>query len=174
MKNVGVPETPLASALATSSRDARGVLVSAHLAPEALDVEPELARDAVDVTAARARPGGPRNASYISQKCSLRGGRLDRLGGELRAAVDVVQRQVAPDVANVVVGGGEQLADDRLGLAAVRALEVAVLDERDRRVFGAADVVALGVDVLGEVDEVLRGAADLARANGARQAFDER
>ena len=44
------------------------------------------------------------------------GGRgLGRLGGELRVRVDVVQRQVAPDVADVAEVG-EQLADDGLGL----------------------------------------------------------
>ena len=59
---------------------------------------------------------------------ALLGGRLGRLGGELRVRVDVVQRQVPPDVADVAEVG-EQLAHDRLGPAAVRALEVAVLDD---------------------------------------------
>src|SRR6185295_8923321 len=40
--------------------------------------------------------------------------------------------------------------DNRVGLAAVRALVVAVLDQRHRRVGGALDVVALGVDRNGE------------------------
>ena len=60
---------------------------------------------------------------------ALRGGRLGGLGGELGVRVDVGERQVAPDVADVAEVG-EQLADDRLGPAAVGALEVAVLDER--------------------------------------------
>ena len=59
--------------------------------------------------------------------------------------VDVVERQVAPDVAQVAEVG-EQVPDDRLGPAAVRALEVAVLEQRDGRLDRAADVVALGVD----------------------------
>ena len=76
---------------------------------------------------------------------ALLGRRLGRLGGELGVRVDVGQRQVPPDVADVAEVG-EQLAHDGLGLAAVRALEVAVLDERHRRVGGAADVVALRID----------------------------
>ena len=64
---------------------------------------------------------------------ALVGGGLRRLGGELGVRVDVGQRQVPPDVADVAEVA-EELADDRLGLPAVRALEVAVLDERDRRV----------------------------------------
>ena len=83
--------------------------------------------------------------SCISQNSALLGGGLGRLGGELGARVDVVERQVAPDVAQVA-RVGEQLADRRLGLAAERALEVAVLEQRDRRLGRAADVVALGVD----------------------------
>ena len=59
--------------------------------------------------------------------------------------MDVGQRQVAPHEAQVA-RVGEQLADDRLGLAAVGALEVAELDDGDRRVGGPADVVAFGVD----------------------------
>ena len=55
------------------------------------------------------------------------------------------------------------------GLAAVRALEVAVLDERDRRVDRAADVVALRVDVVGEVDDRVGGGAELAGADVLRQ-----
>ena len=41
----------------------------------------------------------------------------------------------------------QQLAQDRLGPAAVGTLEVAVFDNGDGRVDGATDVVALGVDV---------------------------
>ena len=88
---------------------------------------------------------------------ALIGGGLAGLGCELRAEVDVVQGQVAPDVLEVA-GAGEQLADNGLGLAAERALEIAVLDDRDRRVVGAAGVVALGIDVEVEIGERL-GAA---------------
>ena len=77
---------------------------------------------------------------------ALGGGGLGGLGGELGVRVHVAQRQVPPDVADVAEVA-QQLADDRLGLAAVRALEVAVLDDGDRRVGRPADVVALGIDV---------------------------
>ena len=77
---------------------------------------------------------------------SLVGGGFGRLGGELGTRMDVVERQMPPHVADVAEVA-QQLADDRLGLAAVRALEVAVLDDRDRRFVGTADVVALGIDV---------------------------
>ena len=92
---------------------------------------------------------------------ALRGRRLGRLGGELRVRVHVVERQVPPHVADVAEVG-QQLADDRLGLPAVGALEVAVLDHGDRRVLGPADVVALRVDRHGEVDD------RLARCRAAR------
>ena len=59
---------------------------------------------------------------------ALVGGRLGRPGGELRVRVDVVQRQVPPDVADVAEVA-QQLAHDRLGLPAVGTLEVAVLDD---------------------------------------------
>ena len=45
--------------------------------------------------------------------------------------MDVGERQVPPDVPDVVRGVAQQLAQHALGLPAVRALEVAVLDERD-------------------------------------------
>ena len=77
--------------------------------------------------------------------------------------MDVVQRQVPPDVADVAEVA-QQLADDRLGLPAVGALEVAVLDDRDGRLERPANVVALGVDVDVEVDERL-GACRAARGS---------
>ena len=61
---------------------------------------------------------------------------------------------MAPDVADVCEVG-EQLADDRLGSAAIGTLEVAVLDHRHRPLGGAADVVALGIDRHSEVDQRL-------------------
>ena len=47
----------------------------------------------------------------------------------------------------------QQLAQHRLRLAAVRTLEVAVLEHGHGRVDRPADVVALGIDRLGEVDD---------------------
>jgi hypothetical protein len=53
----------------------------------------------------------------------------------------------------------EELADHGLGLAAVRAFEVPVLDERYRRLGRAAHVVKLGIDRHGQVNDRL-GAAE--------------
>ena len=82
--------------------------------------------------------------------------------------MDVVEREVAPHVAHVVAVRTEQLADDALGLPAVRTLEVAVLDERHRRVVGAANVVAVGVDLIDQVEDVVGGAPNLAGSDSAR------
>ena len=49
----------------------------------------------------------------------------------------------------------QQLADDRFSLAAVRALEVAVLYERYRCARRAADMVTVIVDGVDEVDDHL-------------------
>jgi hypothetical protein len=84
--------------------------------------------------------------------------------------VDVVERQVPPDVANVVSERQQQLADSHLGLAAVRAFVVATLDQRDRRLARAANVIAFEIDVVGQLDEVVRRAAELASSRGGGQA----
>jgi hypothetical protein len=76
----------------------------------------------------------------------------------LGAEVYVRQRQVPPDVADV----GEvaqQFADLGFRPPAVRALEVAVFHDGDRRIEGPADVVTGRIDVVGEIDQ-RRGAAE--------------
>ena len=70
--------------------------------------------------------------------------------------MDVVQREMPPDVAQVTEVA-EQLADDRLGLAAVGALEIAVLDDRHGRLRRPSDVVASGIDGIVQVDDHVRG-----------------
>ncbi len=82
------------------------------------------------------------------------GGGLGSLRRKLRVRVDVVERQVTPHVAQIAEIG-QQLAHHLLRLPAVGALEVAVLDQRDRRVVRSADVVALDVDGDGQVDDRL-------------------
>ena len=62
---------------------------------------------------------------------SLPGRGFGAFSGELGVRVDIVEREVAPHVADVAEVG-EQFADHRLGLAAVGAFEVAVLHDRDR------------------------------------------
>jgi hypothetical protein len=59
-------------------------------------------------------------------------------------------------------------SDDRLRLAAVRALEVGVLDEGDRRVVGATDVVVGAVRLI-EVDDRLDGVGAQSGAQPAGQ-----
>src|SRR6266487_1158086 len=85
---------------------------------------------------------------------ALLGGGLGGFRGELGAGVDVTQRQVSPDVADIAEIADE-LADDRFRLSAVGAFEVAVLDNRDRRVERPANVVPLRVDLDVEIDERL-------------------
>ena len=170
MKNVGVPETPLRSALATSSCT-RGAWLARAAGPEAVEVEAERLGVARQVVRLQLVLMVEQPVVHRPERALL-ARRLGRLGGDLRVRVHVVERQVAPDVAQVVAERVEQLADGDLGLPAVRALVVAVLDERDRRVGRAADVVARGVDVVGEVEESLGGAADLARAQTGGQRGD--
>src|ERR1700751_2247576 len=161
MKKVGVPATPLSSALATSwlmretySRRRSSSRKRSTSSPRSV--------------AYRARSRGASSSwwlsrmSYISPGLALGRGRLGRLRRQLRAGVDVVEREVAPHVAHVVAVRTEQLADDALSLPAVRTLEVAVLDERHRRVVGAANVVAVGVDLIDQVEDVVGGAPNLA------------
>jgi hypothetical protein len=89
---------------------------------------------------------------------TLCGRRFGRIGGHLRVRMDVVERQMPPDVANVREVA-KQLAHDRLRLAAERTLEVAVLDHRHWCFHRPADVVALGIDVEIEIGDRL-GVAD--------------
>src|ERR1700722_2410615 len=96
---------------------------------------------------------------------ALRRGRLSCFGGELRTGMNIVEREVAPHVTEVVAERGEQLAHDRLRLPAVRALEVAVLDQSDERVVRSADMVASRIHVVGKVENVRGGADDLTSAN---------
>ena len=88
---------------------------------------------------------------------ALGGGGLGGLGGELGVGVDIAQRQVPPDVADVTVAG-QQFPEDRFGLAAVGALEVAVLHDGDRCPRRAADAVAARVDRGAQIGDDLGGA----------------
>ena len=113
------------------------------------------------------------SVSCISQKRALGARRLGGLGRHLRVRVHVVEREVAPDVAQVVAEGVEQLADDDLGLAAVRALVVAVLDaasparRRAPRTWSRS-----GSTSSARSSELVGGAAQLARARRGRDQRD--
>ena len=87
-------------------------------------------------------------------KGSLCRGGLRRFGGQLGPGVHIAQRQVPPHVAQVPEAG-QQFTDNRFGLAAVRALEVAVLYESYRCARWPSDMVTSRVDGLGEVDDHL-------------------
>jgi hypothetical protein len=99
---------------------------------------------------------------------ALPGRRFRRLGGELGVRVNVVQRQVPPDVPDVAEVT-EQLANDRFGSATVRALEVAVLDHGHRRLHRSPHVIPLRIDVPVEVDERLRRSEHGERPQTSRQ-----
>ena len=118
---------------------------------EALHVQAELLGVARHVDRAQVVLVGEQEVVHLPEG-ALRGRRLGRLGGVLGARVDVGEGQVPPHVADVDVG--EELAHHRLGLPAVRALEVAELDHRDRGARRAADVVVVGVDLRHEVLDV--------------------
>ena len=156
MKKVGVPVTPLMSAESTSSSIRAALRVVAEVVVEALEVEPELLRVRPQVEGLEVVLVFEQQVVHLPER-ALGGGGLRCLGGELGVRVDVGERKVPPDVSDV----GEvrqQLAHDRLRLAAVGALEVAVLDQRHRGRDRTADVIAVGIDRDGEVDERLRAA----------------
>ena len=64
-----------------------------------------------------------------------------------------------PHIAEV----GEQRADGRLRLAAVRTFEISILNDSHRRLPWAAQVVAIGIDRHGEVGDDLGGAEERAQ-----------
>src|SRR6185312_6789968 len=107
------------------------MLSPAHFPPEAIDVEPDLRRDATQLLSCQWLFAGERGVVHLPE-AALRARRLDRLGGQLRVRVHVVEWQIAPHVAQVVAEVGEQLAHDGLGAPTVWALEVPVLEQRDR------------------------------------------
>jgi hypothetical protein len=74
---------------------------------------------------------------------ALRTGGLGRLGRAFRVRVDLRQREVTIDEAQRGTKRRSDLLEDEMGGTAVRALEVPVLEQRDRRVHRAADVISL-------------------------------
>ncbi len=125
--------------------DAVSVRVFAQLAGEALDIEAELLRIADEI-------GWSECVLVVEQQVVHRpesvlcDGCLGCLRSELAVGMNIVQRQVAPDVANIAELT-QELSDDRLGLSAVGAFEVAVLNYGDGCSEGPADVVAFRIDL---------------------------
>ena len=167
MKNDGVPETPLRSARVDVLRDARRSFVRAQVLAEPVDVEAELLRVAEQIGDAQRVLAVEQQIVHLPEPSLLRR-RLDRLGRLLRPRMDVVQREVPPHVRDLAVPR-EQLAERTLGLAAVRALEVAVLDHRHGCVDRPADVVAIRVDRRTEIDDHLRRPEQCADPQPRRQ-----
>ena len=64
---------------------------------------------------------------------------------------------MAPDVADVAELA-QKLSDERLGLSAVGAFEIAVFDDRDGCFDGSADMVAFRIEPDVEIDERIVGA----------------
>ena len=148
--------------------DSCGVLVVADRRPEALDVEPKRRGVFAQMRGVQGLLRRQQPVVDLPEGTLVSGG-LGGFGSHLSTHVDIVERQVAPDVAQLVSKGGQQLADDRLGLTAVWAFEVAVLDERDRGGVGAADVVACRVDVIGEVQQLAGRTRQLPSPHAVRQ-----
>ena len=126
--------------------DAGSAGVLLQLVGEPLDVEAELARRSGRGRRAEGVLVVEQEVVHLPER-SLLGRGLGGFRGQLGARVDVAQRQVPPHVADVAEVA-EQLADDRFRLPAVRTLEVAVLDKRDRRLERPANVVPLRIDSL--------------------------
>ena len=95
---------------------------------EALDVEAELSGVPEQVGEAEVVLAGEQQVVHLPEDALGRGG-LGSLGGQLGLRVDVGQRKVPPDVADV--GVGEERTHDGLRLTAVRTLEVPELDDGD-------------------------------------------
>ena len=139
-----------------------------RVAAEPFDVEAELLGVA-DQSVRTKRVLVPEQQVVHLPERALIGRRLGGLGGELGVRVDVVERQVPPDVSDIAEVG-QQLPDDRLRLPAVGALEVAVLDDRHRRVDRPADVVALRIDrsIRSTIGSAAPSSARARRAGGSR------
>ena len=156
MKKVGVPVTPRRSAGSTSSAIRAALSRLRRCSTESLAVEPEVAGVADQVARLEGVLVPQEQVVHLPERVLVSGG-FRGFGGELGVRVDVVQREVAPHVPDVAVAS-EHVPQDGLGLAAVGALEVAVLHDGDRCPGGAADAVAGRVNGLAEVGDDLSGA----------------
>jgi hypothetical protein len=125
--------------------DTSGAGVLTQRGREAVEVEAELLGVADEVVEAKSVLMVEQEVVHLPER-ALVAGRLRALGGELGVRVDVGERQVPPDVHDVAELA-EELTDDRLRLAAEGALEIALLDDGDRRVDRSAHVVALRIDL---------------------------
>ena len=130
----------LAHAEAEVAADARQVHPTVELAAEAVDVEAEVLRPG-DERAAPERALVLEERGVHLPEPALGAGRLGGLRGLERVGVRRRDREVAEDEPEPAAQRLAHRLDLRVRGAAVRALEVAVLDEEQRRVAGAVDVV---------------------------------
>jgi hypothetical protein len=101
------------------------------------DVERQVARDPLEVRVGEALRREQRVVCRPEPRVPFLGTRLERqLGGRLGAIVEG-KRRVLPHDADLVAVLGTQLPERLLGAPAERALVVAKLDDRDRRVLAA-------------------------------------
>ena len=135
---------------------------------EARHIETDVVRGVDDIDDAEGRLPVEEPVVHLPERALLAGG-LGRLGCLLCVLVDVDEREMTEHVSEFSPRRREELTDDGFGLPAIRALEIAVLDQRHGRVGGAADVIALRVDGIGEIDDGSDGRL-LARARADRAA----
>jgi hypothetical protein len=120
----------------------RGVPVLRKVRRERLELQPERTRRREQVL--RGQPVLMLEEHVVHlPKAALGTRRLGGLGGLERVQVDPTQREVAKGEPKIVAQRLLQPLHDRICRTAVRALEVAVLDDRDGRRLGAADMVPI-------------------------------
>jgi hypothetical protein len=125
--------------------DPSGVDALPKLAVEALEVEAYGLCVAPKLGVAQLELVGEEAIVHLPEP-ALGAGGLGRLGRGAGAGMEVHHRHVAEGEAKAIAVATEQLAHDRIGVAAVRALEVAVLDQRHERSRPAAQVIARGIN----------------------------
>src|ERR1043166_2624538 len=122
--------------------DLRGPAMGVEVAAEPVEIEPGTAGIALEV--------GPRETVLVLEdqvvhlpELSLRGARFGGFGGELCVGMQVREREVPESHPHQVARQLLELLEDRVGHAAVGALEVPVLDQGHRRSGRTPDVVVL-------------------------------
>ena len=152
--------------------DAQRVLARLERLLEARHVETDLVRVVDEVDDAERRLAVEQPVVHRPERALLAGG-LGGFRGDLGVLVDVDEWEMAEDVAELAARRREELTDHRLGPTAVRALEVSVLDERDRRVLWPTDVVAIGIDGSREIDDRRRRWTLHPRGEPVGETFDD-
>src|SRR5688572_6728461 len=117
-----------------------------HVEPELIGVTQEMLAVEVSLMLEQLRVHLP--------ELALRPRALGGLGGGERMRMHVDEREVTIREAHLLLEAVQDYLDGRGGLLAVRALEVAVLDEDDGRVLGTEQVIGV-IDGFGEIDTVL-------------------